>query len=61
MGATETVDLILVLASIGIFFCAGMFLFELATRWELPSSTLDFHDFNPRRKNRPLPTDKMAA
>jgi hypothetical protein len=59
MGATEAVDLIQLFASIGIFFCAGMFLFELATRWKLPSSTLDFHDFNTRRKIRP--TDKMAA
>jgi hypothetical protein len=59
MDATEAVGLILLLASIGIFFCAGMFLFELATRWKLPSSTLDLHDFNTRRKIRP--SDKMAA
>jgi len=61
MDPTDAMDLILLLASIGTLFCAGMFFFELGTRWTLPSSTLDFHDFNPRRKNRPLPTDKMAA
>ena len=61
MNPSQAVDLILLLASIGIFFCAGMFLFELATRWKLPSSTLDLHDFNTGRKIRPLPSDKMAA
>ena len=61
MDATAAAYLIQLLASIGIFFCAGMFLFELATRWKLPSSTLDLHDFNTGRKIRPLPSDKMAA